>query len=119
MEARTPEELEALFEDALVLRDRSALAALFGAGAVLAVNDEPLARGEDISRVVLERWGNGQSYVADPRRVMVVREIALIVGKWGVNVARRDHDGGWRYIIVRQTVAGNDGRNGKETESWP
>ena len=33
--ARTPEELETLFEDAFVIRDRTALAGLFEDGAVL------------------------------------------------------------------------------------
>jgi hypothetical protein len=116
--ARTPEELETLFEDALIRNDRAALAALFAAGAVLAVDDEPPARGEGISRAAFSLWGDGHSYVAEPRRVLVAREVALIVAERGVNVARRDHDGRWRYAIVRQTGARDNGRNGKELESW-
>jgi hypothetical protein len=117
--ARTPDELETLFEDALIRNDRSALAALFAAGAVLAVDDEPPARGEDISRASFWLWGNGHSYIAEPSRVLVARDVALIVTERGVNVARRDGGGGWRYAIVRQTVAGDNGRYGKESESWP
>jgi hypothetical protein len=114
--ARTPEELETLFEDALVLEDGAALAALFEGGALLAMNDEPPVRGEGLWRAVLARWGNGQPYVADCRQVLVARDIALMVGERGVNVARRDRDGGWRYAIVQQCVDGNVGRYGTETE---
>ena len=39
--ARTPEELEALFEDAFVTRDAEALCAMFAEGAVLAVGEGP------------------------------------------------------------------------------
>ena len=49
--ARTPEELETLFEDAFVIRDREALAQLFEKGAVLVAGDGPQARGgEEIAR---------------------------------------------------------------------
>ena len=119
MEARTPEELETLFEDTLIRNDGAALATLFAAGAVLAVDDGPPARGEDIVRAACWLWGNGHSYIAEPRRVLVARDVALIVAERGVNVARRDRDGGWRYAIVRQTGAGDNGRTGKELESGP
>lgn len=115
MGARTPEELETLFEDALVLGDRAALASLFVGGAVLAVNDDSSARGEEIVRTALVRWGGGEAYVADPRQVLLARDIALIVMEHGVNVARRDRDGCWRYAIVRLDVDGREERNGKET----
>ena len=51
--------------------------------------------------------------------MLVARDVALIIAEGGVNVARRDRGGEWRYVIVRQTVDEHDGRNGKETESWP
>ncbi len=117
MGARTPEELEALFEDALLLEDGGGLAALFAAGALLAVNDEPPMGGEGLWRAVLARLGNGHPYVADCRQTLVARDIALMVGERGVNVARRDRDGGWRYAIVRLTEDDYDGRYGTEAES--
>jgi hypothetical protein len=116
--ARTPEELETLFEDALVLGDRAALASLFVGPAVLAVNDESAVRGDEIGRLALAWWGDGHAYVADPRRLLVARDIALIVGERGVNVARRDRNGDWKYAIVRQSVASDGGRNGQESEPW-
>jgi hypothetical protein len=103
--ARTPEELETLFEDTLLLRDRQALAELFEDGAVLVMGDERSARGgEDIARLALGTWEGGRTYVADPQHVMQARDIALIVSERGVNVVRRGSDGTWRYAIVRQSV---------------
>lgn len=103
--ARTPEELETLFEDSLVLRDRQALAELFENGAVLVVGDERSARGgEDIARLALVTWEGDHTYVADPKRVMQARDLALIVSERGINVVRRGSDGTWRYAIVRQSV---------------
>ena len=94
-----------LFEDALVLRDHQALAELFEDGAVLAVGDEWSARGgADIARLALVTWEGIHTYVADPKRVMQARDIALIVSEWGINVVRRGSDGTWRYAIVRQSI---------------
>jgi hypothetical protein len=103
--ARTPEELEMLFEDALVLRDHQALAELFEDGAVLAVGDErPAHGGEDIVRLALATWEGGQTYVADPQCVIQARDIALIVSERGINVVRRGSNGTWRYAIVCQSI---------------
>jgi hypothetical protein len=103
--ARTPEELETLFEDTLVLRDHQALAELFEEGAMLVVDDERSARGsEDITGLALVTWEGGHTYAADPQRVLQARDIALIVSERGINVARRGHDGTWRYAIVCQSV---------------
>lgn len=103
--ARTPEELETLFEDTLVLRDHQALAELFERGAVLVVGDERSARGgEAIARLALVTWEGDHTYIADPQLVMQARDIALIVSERGINVVRRGDDGTWRYVIVRQSV---------------
>lgn len=109
--ARTPEELEALLEDALVLRDGEALAELFEAGAVLVAGGERPARGgEAIVRVALATWAGDRTYVADPRRVVQARDLALIVAERSVNVVRRDSDGAWRYAIVLLAVDDGTGR---------
>jgi hypothetical protein len=103
--AGTPEELETLLEDALVVGDRAALAALFEAGAVLLARDRRSARGGDeIAGLALATWDGDRVYVADPRRVVQARDVALVVAERGVNVARRGRDGAWRYAIVVQTV---------------
>lgn len=99
--ARTPEELEMLFEDAFITRDDGALAALFEAGAVFDAGDGPPARGgTEIARLATATWADGRTYVADPRRVIQARDIALIVTERSINVVRRGGDGTWRYAIA-------------------
>ena len=106
--ARSPEELETLLEDALLIRDRNALINLFEAGAVLAVAGEhTVRRAEAIAELALTIWRGDHIYVADPRLVIQARDVALVVTRGGVNVARRNRDGAWRYAIVRQSS--NDG----------
>jgi mannose-6-phosphate isomerase-like protein (cupin superfamily) len=109
--AWTPEELETLFEDALVIRDRQVLPTLFASGATLVIGDEqPIRGGEAIAHVVLAMWDGVGTYVADPRRVVVARDIALIVAEQGVNVMQRGADGAWRYAIVVHAVEESNGR---------
>lgn len=97
--ARTPEELETLFEDALLIRDHNALLGLFENGAVLDPGEGlRQARGADeIATVASALWE--RTYVADPRRVLQARDTSLVIGQRSINVARRGADGGWRYAI--------------------
>jgi hypothetical protein len=98
--ARTPEELESLLEDAFVTRDQEAMAQLFEHEAVL-VADAVETRGADaIARSATTLWDRGRTYLADPSRILQVRETALVVGERGINVVRRGADGGWRYAIA-------------------
>ncbi len=100
--ARTPEELERLFEDAFVLRDRAAVVPLFEDGAVLAARGEPHeARGAgEIARSASSLWEERRfTYLGDPRRVLQARDVALVLAAQGVNVVRRSGDGSWRYAI--------------------
>lgn len=106
--ARSPEELETLLEDALLVGDRDALVDLFEAGAVLTVAGERSARrAEAVADLALATWCGNHGYVADPREVVQARDVALVITGRGVNVARRGRDGAWRYVIVRQS--GDDG----------
>lgn len=99
--ARTPEELDTLLEDAFVLRDPGALARLFEARALLVaggVTGE--VRGSDeIAQSALALWSRDFTYVADPRRVVQVHDLALILATQGTSVVRRGADGAWRYAI--------------------
>lgn len=97
--ASTPEELETLFEDALVIRDREGLVALFEDGAVLDPGGGlPEAHGAaQIATLASVLWE--RTFVADPRRVLQARDTALVVGEPGISVARRGADGAWRYAI--------------------
>src|ERR687897_1788464 len=109
--ARTPEELETLFEDALLVRDHQVLTALFESGATLVMSsDEPVRGGEAIARAALASRNGIGAYVADPRRVLLARNSALVVTDQGVNVMQRGNDGAWRYAIVLHAVEESNGR---------
>ena len=79
--ARTPEELETLLEDAFVLHDHHALAQLFHPGAMLVASGGlPEARGRrQIAQVATQLWDSQRLYLADPRRVLQVRDTALVL----------------------------------------
>jgi ketosteroid isomerase-like protein len=100
--ARTPEELEALFEDAFVTRDAEALCGMFAEGAVLAIGEGPgAARGtEEIGRLATALWTGDRTYVAEPRRVVQAGDTAIVLADRAINVVRRESDGAWRYAIA-------------------
>jgi hypothetical protein len=99
--ARTPEELETLLEDALLLRDSAMLGALFDEGAVFVAGDEPSIRGgETIARRALALWDGERTYVANPQHVLQARDLALVVAERGIAVMRRGSDDAWRYAIA-------------------
>ena len=112
--ARTPEELETLFEDAFVLRDRDAVAQLFDAGAVLVAGDDSTeARGaEQIARLATAIWDRDETYLAAPRRVLQAHDTTLVVADRAINVLRRGSDGRWRYTI---SLLDNDDRKEGQT----
>jgi len=94
-----------------VRRDHQALAQLFEAGAVLVAGGGlEEARGrQEIARVAAAMWDLERSYLADPRRVLQVRDTALVRAGRAINVVRRGDDGSWRYAIslldLAQTTA--------------
>ena len=99
--ARTPEELDALLEDAFVLRDPGALGSLFEARALLvAGGGTGEVRGsEEIAQSASALWSRDFTYVADARRVVQAHDIALVLATRGTSVVRRGADGAWRYAI--------------------
>lgn len=100
-QARSPEELEALFEDALILGDCKGVVELFEAHAVLVAEPGMVeARGaEEIVSLVMAMHDQGWSYLADPRRIVQANSTTLVVSERAINVIRRGSDGGWRYAI--------------------
>ncbi|MFN8540854.1 MAG: hypothetical protein U0232_25665 [Thermomicrobiales bacterium] len=101
MRADTPEDLESLFEDALLLRDGAALGALFEEGALFVAGDGPALRdGEAIIHRALALWDGEQTYIAEPKRVLQMRDLALVVTERGIAVMRRGSDESWRYAIA-------------------
>ena len=98
--ARTPEELEALLEDAFVLRDASALAGLLDRDAVLATTGAAVPPPGGPRRAAGAMWRRGATYVGGDVRVIRAGGLALVVADGGVLVARRRRDGDWRLAIA-------------------
>ena len=99
---QTPEELETLLEDALLMQDAEALAQLFEDASVLVAGDRPQqvrGAGEIVGAAWLLWQQQQHGYLASPRRVFQARDTALLVGDGVINVARRGPDGSWRYAI--------------------
>lgn len=105
--ARTPEELETLFEDACLVGDRTALAGLFEDGAVLAVRGATSAAcGPDGLASVADRLlAADLGYIAGDAQVIVARDTGLVAGRHGIHVVRRDASGAWRYVIALLAAA--------------
>jgi hypothetical protein len=98
--ARTPDEVDTLLEDAFVLGDRAAFEAVFADAAVLRASGGVEARGgEAIAGTLAGPSTRGRTYVARTRRVLQVRDTALVVADAGLHVVRRDGDGAWRAVI--------------------
>lgn len=94
MFASSPEELETLLEDAVLLDDAAAVTALFHSGAVL-ITGRRLS-GPEQALVELVELG----YVANTRTVTVRRDVAVVVGDHTINVSQRDPDGAWRLVAA-------------------
>jgi ketosteroid isomerase-like protein len=98
--ARTPEELDALLEDAFVVRDRRAVAALFESEALLVDAAAGEARGaREVASWATQTWRRGVTYLAAEPRVLQAGDTALVLTPEGISVARHD-DRGWRYAIA-------------------
>jgi hypothetical protein len=99
---QTPDELETLLEDALLLRDADAVARLFHHGGVLVTGSQVLrARGHSqIRHAAPLLWQYQPNYLAAPRDIHQTRDTALLLGEGVINVARRSYDGTWRYVIA-------------------
>ena len=92
--ARSPEELEMLFEDALVAGDIDALRDIFEATAIVVTATGAELRGRDeIADAPLDVVVAGRS------RVLQAGRTALVLGPRSVSVVRRGADRVWRYAI--------------------
>ena len=95
MTAASPEELETLLEDALLLDDGAAVAALFEDRGVLVSGAGCVISRDRAAEVLLQN-----DYIASPRLVTVVRDIAVVVGDHTVNVSCRGPDRSWRLAVA-------------------
>jgi hypothetical protein len=103
--ARTPEELETLFEDALLVGDSQSLAQLFESGALLVAGAQSARGAVEIEQLAKATWQGDHPYVADPWQIHQARDLALVVADQRLNVARRCRDGSWRFVILLQLAA--------------
>lgn len=98
--ATTPEELEAMLEDAFIVKDAAAAVELFEEAALLVdgcASSE--ARGRPgIARAIASVWDEW-TYVADSNRVLQAGDLAVGLGR-SVTVLRRRPDGVWRLAIA-------------------
>jgi hypothetical protein len=108
--ASTPEELDRLFEDACLLGDADAGAALFRAdGVLVSVAHRQDVRGRRaIAALVTERHRRGDIWVAEPGLLVQAGRTSLLVSDTGLSVARRTSSGQWRYAIAVQDLPAND-----------
>lgn len=99
--ASTPEELESLLEDALMMRDGESLRGLFETAAVLVApfGAHEVRGGAQIASHACALRDCGYVYLADPSRVLQARDIALVIAQRAVNVMRRGADQRWRYAV--------------------
>ena len=97
---RTPEELETLLEDAVLIADADAAAQLFEPYGLLFVEATAceLRGREGIRRAAAGCLCRGGSLGA-PRHVLQAGDTALLLGADVVNVVRRGEDGSWKYVI--------------------
>ena len=95
--AGSPEELEVLLEDALILQDGAAIACLYDEQGVV-INEAGCVQRHDALRLL-----SPLRFLALPRSVTVVRDVAVVVGDHTVNVSCRGDDGGWRYVVTLVT----------------
>jgi hypothetical protein len=97
----SPEELEALIEDAFVLRDGMAFASLFEDGGVLLTGGACELRGrEAIAQSVGSVWLSLDVYFTSSHRCLSNRDSALLTGDGVIAVARRCADRYWRLALV-------------------
>lgn len=102
--AASPEELELLLEDAILLGDAEAIDALFTSGGTLAAGElRPVGRGPEMFKVLSSR---NEGYVGGSSRIVQARRTALIIGKDAISVARRSRDGSWRFAICSLVACG-------------
>lgn len=116
-----------MLEDAFVLRDLGGLIRLFDHDAVLRTASDEARGPAQIDLLIQNLWAQKLTYLANPAAVLQVRGTALIVSDQAFNVARRNPDGHWRYLVVfldyqpRARQAGRLGRSVPRVVSapWP
>ena len=95
MAAASPEELETLLEDAVLLHDDGRCRGPLRGPRMLVTEGRCLHGHTSAAQVLAQR-----DYVAAVRSVAVVGDLAVVVGEQAVNVSRRGPDRRWRLAVV-------------------
>jgi hypothetical protein len=95
MTAASPEELEVLLEDALLLHDAAAVAALFEDRGILVTGP-----GSVTARAQAADALAACGFIASPRSVALLDDIAVVVGDHTVNISCRGTDRRWRLVVA-------------------
>jgi uncharacterized protein (TIGR02246 family) len=128
MPATTPEQIHRLFEEAFNAGDLDALMELYEPDAALIAQPGSVAQGGDQARAALQGFLALKGGITlDTKLVVTVGELAYLSNSWSLHgtgpdgnpvvlgattaeVARRQGDGNWRYVIDNawgdQAVAG-------------
>jgi uncharacterized protein (TIGR02246 family) len=128
MPASTPEQIHRLFEEAFNAGDLDALMELYESEAALIAQPGSVAHGDEQARAALQGFLALKGRITlDTKLVVTVGEVAYLVNRWSLTgtgpdgnpvvlgattaeVARRQADGAWRYVIDNawgdQAVAG-------------
>lgn len=117
MAATVPAEIHREFERAFNARDLDALVELYEPDAALIAQPGTVAHGkDDIGRALQQFLDLGGTISLDTKEVIEVGELAFLVNRWSLagtdadgraldlgaltaEVARRQPDGTWRYVI--------------------
>jgi ketosteroid isomerase-like protein len=117
MPATTPEQIHRLFEEAFNAGDLDALMELYESDAALIAQPGSVAEGGEQARAALQGFLALKGRIRlDTKLVVTVGELAYLSNSWSLRgtgpdgnpvvlgattaeVARRQADGGWRYVI--------------------
>jgi uncharacterized protein (TIGR02246 family) len=117
MPARTPEQIHRLFEEAFNAGDLDRLMELYEPDAALIAQPGSVAHGNEQARAALEGFLALKGRITlDTRLVVTVGDLAYLSNTWSLSgtgpdgnpvvlgattaeVARRQADGSWRYVI--------------------
>lgn len=117
MPATTPEQIHRLFENHFNAGDLDGLMELYEPDAALIAQPGSLANGVDQARTALQGFLSLKGHITlDTKLVVTVGELAYLANTWSLQgtdpdgnpvslgattaeVARRQADGSWRYVI--------------------
>jgi uncharacterized protein (TIGR02246 family) len=117
MPATTPEQIHRLFEEAFNAGDLDALMELYEPDAALIAQPGSVADGSEQARTALQGFLALKGRITlDTKLVVTVGDLAYLSNRWSLTgtdpdgnpvvlgattaeVARRQGDGGWRYVI--------------------